>query len=189
MEIHLAFENWDKYQSESKRVKNPSWFRFENKTFMDRVWQNLDHQSGEFSAFMFLLMFVSQSGNETGSIKTDTEILARLSGLPEPIIIKTLKKVTSIGIASCPETSGNIPTCPEKSRLQDKTRHNNTRQDKTKHISDGSATDVALVGKGRVSKKGGLGETPTKLFIATYVDTYRYFLDHRQCFIPKLIAN
>lgn len=88
---------------------------------MDRVWQELEHETGEFSAFMFLLMMVSQSGNESGSISTTVPILSRLSGLNPDLIKKTLGKLDGLGIVSCPEVSGSFRNVPEISRLQDKT--------------------------------------------------------------------
>lgn len=119
--VRLQVTNWEKYQTESKRVKNPSWFRFENKIYMDPVWDKLDHQAGEFSAWVFLLCFVSQNGNLTGGVETELKVLSRLSGLSETVLHGTITKLNHLGIVKCPEISGHVATIPEKSRLQYKT--------------------------------------------------------------------
>jgi hypothetical protein len=159
MQLCITFNNWDKYQNESKRVKNPSWFRFENKTYIDPVWYELDHVKGEFSAFLFLMMFVSQNGNELGSVISDLRILANLSRLPEHVLVETLEKLARLGIATCAETSGNVGKHPEVSRLQYKTGQDSTEGVQIRNC----ATDVAPppIDQDPVCKKGDLSK-PSK---------------------------
>jgi hypothetical protein len=144
MEVCITFENWEKYQAESRRLKNPTWLRLENKTYHGKAWHKLNHTQGEGSAFFFLLMFVSQNGNESGQINSDTEILAQLSRLPEKVIVSAIRVLMECGAVSCeqlqpeivliPEVSGDFRKFPEISRLPNitlpyPTRPNTTQQD------------------------------------------------------------
>jgi hypothetical protein len=121
-DIHVTILNWEKYQFR-KEVKNPSWFRLENKFWNDS--QVFYFSAEERWVWVCLLSIASQK--QSPDISFSAEWFSQESRVGIVSIDSALEKLARNECVTytsrpCDSTRHNI------------TRHNKTEQDKTKQV-------------------------------------------------------
>ena len=97
--MNIKILNWDKYQGESKRYESTSWFRVENTVWMHPLWDELS--DSEFRAMIFVWSYTSQKAHKTGETEIVPKTLHRMSGIPEFVLISTIKKLCDLKVMEC----------------------------------------------------------------------------------------
>jgi len=90
--------NWEKYQGGSKRYESTTWFKMENKLWMNELWDALSPE--EFKCFIFLLCYVSQKSHKTGRIEIEITTLSRMSGISSTILDSTVQALCKHGVVT-----------------------------------------------------------------------------------------
>jgi len=122
-DIHVTILNWEKYQFR-KEVKNPSWFRLEN-----RMWN--DQQFFYFSAeerWIWVCLLSLASQKQSATLVVNQDWLSQDARVGIPTISSALEKLKDNGCLefTLHERHAHVQVC-------DSTRHNITRHNKTEH--------------------------------------------------------
>lgn len=120
-DIEVTILNWQKYQFR-KEVKNPSWFRLEN-----RMWN--DQQFFYFSAeerWIWVCLLSLASQKQSATLVVNEDWLSQDSRVGIPTITSALKKLKENNCLEYTLQERNVHVQP-----CDSTRHNITRHNKT----------------------------------------------------------
>lgn len=128
-EIRLEILNWEKFQFR-KAIKNPSWFRLEN-----RMWN--DQQFFYFSAeerWIWICLLSLASSKQSATLSVNMEWLSQNSGVGLKTITSALEKLKDNECLEYTLHTRNVqvPVC--NPTRQDITRQNITKQDITKTV-------------------------------------------------------
>jgi len=136
----ITIVNWEKYQADAKRYKNPEWFRLNINIVDHALWDVLNPT--EFKFFVMLLALTMSNGHRNGTITTSDRSLARhlnSKSTTKPSQIRSvLGTLRGLGILEFQIV--NARSLPDSCRLHYLTLHNITEQ--------GSAPDLKMVGEG-----------------------------------------
>jgi hypothetical protein len=156
-DLEITILNWEKYQFR-KEVKNPSWFRLEN-----RMWN--DQQFFYFSAeerWIWVCLLSLASQKQSAKLTVNQDWLSQDSRVGIPTITSALEKLKNNKCLEYVLHERHTHVQPCDSTIQNRTRHNITKQNTS--IGMDAVHPMPLNKKSNsVNKKG----TSISRFVAT----------------------
>ena len=92
----IEIVNWEKYQGESKKWINPTWFRIANDLYEHDLWFELN--DAEFRAFYLILSRISKKFHITGKGKINLKTISRISGIKIPVLQCAIEKLEQLQV-------------------------------------------------------------------------------------------